>query len=181
MTFYFPDLLKSIDIPSERIRVQRVRFAPADTPPPAEVLTPLSEKDLAIQEGDRLTASRDAAGATAAYERALVISPNDPRALYGYAISSLMLAQGQRAFDLFTQIVSASSNPDPQARPDPDTLSWSHIYLGRLHDIAGERDEAVAEYQAALTVTGAPDAARAAGQKGVQEPYQPAARNSPPG
>jgi len=39
----------------------------------------------------------------------------------------------------------------------------------------------VAEYRSALAVQGAPDAARAAAQKGVTEAYQPAARNPPPG
>ncbi len=181
MTFYFPDLLKSIDFTAERLRVQSLRFSPADAPAP-EPAPVLSDKELAIQEGDRLTALRDAAGAAAAYQRALLIAPNDPRALYGSAVASLMLAQGERAFDLFTQIISAASAPDPQSRPDPQTLSWSHIYLGRLHDIAGERDQAVAEYQAALAVPGAPEAARAAAQKGVQEAYQPAeVRSSPPG
>jgi tetratricopeptide (TPR) repeat protein len=181
MSYYFPDLLQSIDVTSERLRVQNLRFAPADTPVVAEEPPAPSEKDLAIQEGDRLTASRDAAGAAAAYEKALAVAPNDPRALYGYAVASLMLAQGQRAFDLFTQVVAASGNREPETRPDPETLSWSHVYLGRMHDIVGERDEAVAEYQAALAVAGAPEGARAAAQKGVQEAYQPAVRNPPPG
>ena len=142
---------------------------------------PLSEKDQAIEEGDRLTASRDAAGALAAYERALGMAPNEPRALYGLAVASLMLGQGERAFDLFRQVVSAASGPDPAARPDAATLAWAHVYLGRLHDLAEEREEAVAEYRSALTVTGAPEAARAAAQKGVDQAYEPAVRSPSPG
>jgi tetratricopeptide (TPR) repeat protein len=182
MSFYFTDLLKSIDVTSERARLQNMRFPPADAPAPADVPAPvLSEKDRAIEEGDRLTASRDGAGAVAAYERALAIAPNDPRALYGYAMASLLLGQGEKAFDLFNQVVSAASGSDPEAKPDAGTLAWAHVYLGRLHDLASEREEALAEYRSALAVTGAPEEARAAAQKGVDQAYQPAARNPSPG
>jgi tetratricopeptide (TPR) repeat protein len=178
---YFPDLLKSIDSTSERVRLQAKRFPPADAPQPAPVEPQLSEKDRAIDEGDRLTASRDAAGAAAAYGRALAIAPMDPRALYGTAVVSLMQGQGEKAFDLFNQVISAAASSDAEVRPDAATLAWAHVYMGRLHDLASEREEAIAEYRSALTVSGAPEAARAAAQKGVDEAYQPAARNPSPG
>ena len=182
ISFYFTDLLKSIDAPAERSRVATIRFPPAETPAASAPAGPpvVSEKDRALDEGDRLTAARDAAGA-AAYERALAIAPNDPLALYGDAVASLLLGQGERAFDLFTQVASAQTAADPAARPDGVTLAWAHVYLGRLHDLAGERDQALAEYRSALAVAGAPDAARAAAQKGVDQAYQPAARNPSPG
>jgi len=179
MSFYFADLLKSIDVTSERARLQNMRFPPADEPPaPAPVM---SEKDRAIEEGDRLTASRDAQGAIAAYDRALAIAPSDPRALYGYAVASLLTGQGERAFELFQQVASAAFSADAAARPRAETLAWVHVYLGRLHDLADEREQALAEYRSALAVAGAPEAARSAAQKGLDQAYQPAARNPPPG
>ncbi len=55
---------------------------------------------------------------------------------------------------------------------DPRTLAWSHIYLGRIHDIQDERDQAVTEYRAALTVRdGQPDTKLAA-EKGLKQPYE---------
>jgi tetratricopeptide (TPR) repeat protein len=54
---------------------------------------------------------------------------------------------------------------------DPRMLAWSHIYLGRIHDIQDERDQALTEYQAALTVRdGQPDTRQAA-EKGLKQPY----------
>jgi hypothetical protein len=50
-------------------------------------------------------------------------------------------------------------------------LAWSHIYLGRIHDIQDERDEAVAEYRAALTVRDGQADTRQAAEKGIQQPY----------
>jgi hypothetical protein len=54
---------------------------------------------------------------------------------------------------------------------DPRTLAWSHIYLGRLHDIQDERDEAVNEYRAALTVRDGQADTRLAAEKGLKQPY----------
>jgi hypothetical protein len=44
-----------------------------------------------------------------------------------------------------------------------------------LHDFADERDQAISEYQAALAVNGAPEAARAAATRGASAPYAPPA------
>jgi tetratricopeptide (TPR) repeat protein len=182
MAYYFPDLLRSIDVFAERTRLQSVRFSPALEPgPPAAPAPPApSDLDRALADGDRLTAARDAPGAAAAYERALSIAPRDPRALYGFAVASVLLGEAERAFDLFTQVVSASS-AGPAERPDPVTLAWAHVYLGRMHDLAGEREEALVQYRSALSVVGAPEAAREAAQRGVEQAYQPAARNPSPG
>ena len=45
-----------------------------------------------------------------------------------------------------------------------------------MYDIEGRRDFAVAEYQAALAVGGAPESARAAAQRGVEAGYQTPSR-----
>jgi len=51
-------------------------------------------------------------------------------------------------------------------------LSWSHVYLGRIHDLEGDRDLAVNEYRAAMAVDGAPESAHAAAQSGVEAAYK---------
>jgi hypothetical protein len=69
----------------------------------------------------------------------------------------------------------------PPDRPDARVLSWSHVYLGRLYDVQGNRDQAVAEYRAALLVDGAPDEAKAAAQHGVDQSFAPPNRTNNPG
>ena len=50
-------------------------------------------------------------------------------------------------------------------------LAWSHIYLGRILDVEEQRDEAIAEYKAALTVRdGQPDTKEAA-EAGLKQPF----------
>src|ERR1700677_4532468 len=54
---------------------------------------------------------------------------------------------------------------------DPRMLAWSHIYLGRIYDIQDQRDEAVIEYRAALTVRDGQADTRLAAEKGLNQPY----------
>ena len=61
---------------------------------------------------------------------------------------------------------------------DPGLLAWSHVYLGRIFDVEDDRESAIREYQAALAVVGAPEAARVAAQRGVESAYQPPAQGS---
>jgi hypothetical protein len=50
-------------------------------------------------------------------------------------------------------------------------LAWAHIYLGRIFDVEDRRDQAVAEYKAALTARdGQPDT-KAAAETGLKTPF----------
>jgi len=129
-----------------------------------------------LAEGDHQIALKDAAVASATFEKILEKYPNEPRAVYGLAVAAIFSGEGQRAQELFEQIVSmpasaASAPPAPAATADPSILAWSHVYLGRIHDLEDERDEAVTEYRAALAITGSPENARAAAQRGLDSPY----------
>jgi hypothetical protein len=61
------------------------------------------------------------------------------------------------------------------AAPSPNILAWSHVYLGRIRDLQGDREPALKEYLAAIGVNGAPEAARIAARQGIDKPYRPAA------
>jgi tetratricopeptide (TPR) repeat protein len=55
---------------------------------------------------------------------------------------------------------------------DPRMLAWAHIYLGRILDVQEDREAAVSEYRAALTVRdGQPDT-KAAAEKGLKQPFE---------
>ena len=186
MSYYFPSLISGIDVAAEQKRAQGVKFAAADAAPArtehgqAEE-KPTSDLDRWITEGNLQIANRNAEAAAATFETAFAKYPNDPRVIYGLAISSVLSGQGDRAKDLFEQLVAArnatpagsGSAPPP---PDPIIIAWSHVYLGRIHDLEDERELAVNEYHAALAVDGAPEAARAAAQSGVDAAYQPRSR-----
>ena len=187
MGYYLPDLIKGIDVAAEQRRLSAVKFeqvAPAaETAPetaqaaqPAPSSNPL-DNDLA--EGQRQISARNGAAAAASFERVLAAHPDDERATYGLAVASALQGKPEQARELFTKVIAAAQNPlaGPEARPDASNLSWSHIYLGRMYDVEGKRDLAVLEYRAALAVTGAPESARTAAQRGIETGYQTPSRD----
>jgi tetratricopeptide (TPR) repeat protein len=190
MSLYFPDLLKGIDVEAERKRIQSVTFTP-EAATPAESSTakksaasqsasPEDELSRLLAEGDQEIATQNPTAAAATFEKILAQHPDEPRAFYGLAVASLLSHDAIRAQELFEKLVSpphttSTDSPGSPVTSDPSILAWSHVYLGRLHDFAEERDEAVSEYQAALAVNGAPEAARAAATRGASTPYAPPA------
>ncbi len=184
MTYYFPDLVAGIDVAAEKKRLENFAFAPAQTASAAKQETaadaPASELDRWLAEGDHQIALKNAPAAAATFEKVLAKYPNQPRAVYGLAVASVLAGDGDRAQELFEQLVSpaaSSAAGGAVSGPDAAILSWSHVYLGRLHDLEDERDEALGEYRAALAIEGAPESARVAAQRGVDSAYQPSARS----
>ncbi len=180
MTYYFSDLVDAIDVAAEQRRLQKVTFTPAGgAPTQGNNPSPQTQQealDQMLDQGDREIALQNAAAAESIFQKVLAQSPNQPHALYGLAIASVLGGKAVVAKDLFEKVVSLSSAKPGEgaaAAPDSSQLAWSHIYLGRIHDLEGERDMAVGEYQAALAVNGAPDSARTAAQHGVEVAYAP--------
>ena len=179
---------------AETQRLRGVKFADVETGdsasaaeivhggvPKSAASTDPVEEDLA--EGQRQISARNGAAAAASFERVLASHPNDLRATYGLAVASALLGQPDRARELFSKVIAVSANPPTGsgAQLDSANLSWSHIYLGRMYDVEGQRDLAVAEYRAALAVAGAPESARAAAQRGVESGYQTPSRDNQSG
>ena len=187
MSFYFLDLVHSIDVVAEQQRLQTVKFAPASDSIPARERaegigarrdnagnTP-SDLETELSAAERMIAERDAGAAALAFERILLKTPEQPRAIYGLAVASVLQGDAERAITLFNQVVAAAHSDQPQMRPEPSTLAWSHIYLGRLYDVHEDREQALQEYRAALAVENAAETARSAAQRGIDQAYRPAA------
>jgi hypothetical protein len=190
MGYYLPDLVKGIDVPSEQRRLRGVKFAtsaPAERTF-AENASPIASRapaksDPALEElaeGQRQISARNGAAAAASFEHVLAFHPDDLRATYGLAVASALMGKPDRARELFAKVIASTPNASSAAgaQPDPSNLSWSHIYLGRMYDVEGQRDLAVTEYRAALAVSGAPESARAAAQRGVDAGYQTPSRDA---
>jgi tetratricopeptide (TPR) repeat protein len=184
MSYYFPGLITGIDVEAEQKRLQSVKFASADAAPAPEhgqSEPAQSELEQWVTKGNRQIANKDTEAAAATFQTAFAKYPNDARVMYGLAIASVLSGEGDRAKDLFEQLVSARNSAAPGSggapmSADPSIMAWSHVYLGRIHDLEDERELAVNEYQEALAVPGAPEAARVAAQSGVETAYKPPAR-----
>ncbi len=195
MSYYFPDLIDGINLEAEQKRLQNFQFAalPEAEPrnaagggargglQPGQAATPQSELESALAQGDHEIALQDAVAAGKTFEKILAKYPDNARANFGLAVASLLNHDADRAQELFEKLVAAppaaaaegQAPAEASAAPDPSIVSWSHVYLGRLHDFAEERDQALLEYRAALAIDGAPEAARVAAQRGIDAPYNP--------
>ena len=188
MSFYFPSLAQGINVSAQEKRFAGFQFADASEKVSAGGVAGEAETttaDLQLQQellhGDRLIATEDGKSAEATFQGILEQHPNLPRALYGLAIASVLEGQGQKAEMLFQQVVHAPvSSPSSAMAPSPDILAWSHVYLGRMSDLRGKRQEAQDEYRAALAVSGAPEQARVAAQQGLNVPYSPPPKGAQP-
>jgi aminopeptidase N len=129
--------------------------------------TPGLQVRVAILKGQQLAAQGDLAGALTEYQKAL--DANAQSSLAQYRIGEVLF--NQRNYQ-------ASANAYRDAlRGDGDprwTEVWSHIQLGKIFDVTGQRDRAVNEYRQAVQTNdntqGALNEARLYLQKAYQRP-----------
>ena len=180
MKLYFPEMIRAIDANAEVKRVQALKFAPAESspknadataqeevarqrkPPPTTVPND-AEAIAALTEGERRIAEKNPRAAESSFQRVLAKYPDQPRAWYGLGLVALLDHDGARAKEVFGRLTAG----EHAATQDPLVLTWSHIYLARIYDDEGQREQAKTEYHAALDVSGGPEQARQAAQKGL--------------
>ena len=172
MQYYFPDIVRNLDVDAEKLRLQKVKFAtsaPAKAKEETKAAAPVeSPLDRELAEGDRQIALKNGPAAEKIFSGVLASHPESARAQYGLAIASILQGKGDQAQEQFEKVVAMTKTGAPV---DPAILAWSHVYLGRIHDMQDDRDLALAEYSAALAISNAPDAARAAAERGQTSPY----------
>ena len=178
MKFYFPDLVRSVDVATEQKRIAAIKFASGGPGSPSGTeLESVARRKLvapdtvpndadtiaALTEGERRIAEKNPRAAEASFQRVLMKYPDQPRAWYGLGVVAMMEQDGPRAREVFGRLTSG----EHAATQDPLVLAWSHVHLGTLYDIEGQPDRAKTEFEAALSVQGAPDKAKEAASKGL--------------
>jgi tetratricopeptide (TPR) repeat protein len=124
--------------------------------------SPREPRGLDLAEMKLMKGDTDGAGALA--QQSVTEKSGDPaRANFILARVAIMHRDVPGAQHNFEETIRLSK--------DPRMLAWSHIYLGRIYDIQDQRDEAVNEYRAALTVRDGQADTRLAAEKGLKQPY----------
>jgi len=120
---------------------------------------------VAVLRGQQLVAQGDLTGALVEYQKALDSNKNSSLAAYRIGEIFFMQRNYQSAANSFRD--SLRGDGDPRW-----TEVWSHIELGRIFDVTGQRDRAVNEYRLAVQTNdntqGAVNEARAL----MQKPYK---------
>jgi hypothetical protein len=124
--------------------------------------TPRELRGLDLAEMKLMKGDTD--GASALAQQSVTDKSGDPaRANFILARVAIMHRDVSGAQHDFEETIRLSK--------DPRMLAWSHIYLGRIYDIQDQRDQAVTEYRAALTVRDGQADTRLAAEKGLKQPY----------
>jgi tetratricopeptide (TPR) repeat protein len=168
MRFYYADMVKALDLKKEDARLASVEFAreapvrvvKAAPAPPPPALTGAAKT---LETAEQLYTARDLQKAREAFMQALKETEERPlqaQAWYGLARIAVLQKDPESAERLFQRTIELG--------PEPQVKAWTYVYLGRLSDAAGEREQASRHYREALAVAGASDAARRAAEQGVQ-------------
>ena len=127
--------------------------------------TPDLQVRVAILKGQQLVAQGDLAAALAEFQKAL--EANAQSSLANYRIGEVLFSQRN---------YQASANAYRDAlRGDGDpkwTEVWSHIQLGKIFDVTGQRDRAVNEYRQAVQTNDNTQGAVNEARLYLQKPYQ---------
>jgi tetratricopeptide (TPR) repeat protein len=175
MRIYFPDLVAAITLKKEQARLAHVQFA-SERPvrkirTVVEVEQPVQAPEAAggaktLEDAEAAYTARDLAKAKQSYLLVLEQAGEKPlhaKAYYGLARVAVLEKDPETGDRLFRKVL--------ELEPDAATKSWSLLYLARLADSQGDREEAQKQYRAALEVEGAPEAVRQAAEKGVQAAF----------
>jgi tetratricopeptide (TPR) repeat protein len=177
MRLYFPDLIAGIDLKHEEERLAHIEFATERTGKKLRTVTkeveapPLTGVDKTLDDAEKAYfpgqgLPRDLARARELFMDALKQSDKNPvhaKAYYGLARITVLERDPETADHLFRKALELD--------PDPETKSWTLLYLGRLADSQQLHDEAVEHYKAALAVEGAPESVRKAAEQGLKQAF----------
>jgi hypothetical protein len=177
MKYFFPDLVRSIDVAAETKRLSAVKFAQVESAQPgdeaasekiarlrkAAPTTVPNDADViaALTEGERQIAAKNPRAAEASFQKVLTRYPDQPRAWFGIGVVASLDQDAARAKQVFGRLTTG----EHAATQDPMVMAWSHVYLGRIYDSEGNPSVAKAEFESALAVEGAPEQAKQAAQR----------------
>jgi tetratricopeptide (TPR) repeat protein len=155
------EMVYGMDVPSQINHVKSITFNQQSS---SDVVhrSPRELRGLDLAELKLMKGDTDGAGVLA--QQSVADKSGDPaRADFILARVAIMHRDVPGAQHDFEETIRLSK--------DPRMLAWSHIYLGRIYDIQDQRDEAVTEYRAALTVRDGQADTRLAAEKGLKQPY----------
>jgi hypothetical protein len=155
------EMVYGMDVEQEQSRAKHIQFAETGS---SDVVSHAPRQLHGLDLAEMKLIKGDTAGAQQLAQQALAQKSGDP-AYADYILGQTALLSGNmdEAQTRFADAVRLSK--------DPRTLAWAHIYLGRIHDVEEDRDEAIAEYKAALTVRDGQADTKQAAEKGLKQPF----------
>lgn len=174
---YFQRMLLAIDLEVEKTRFEEKFFkielpdspviraeVPPGQPIPGEMRQILRNAQLAFNSG------RNDIAYEAFHLILLDFDETNGPALYGLALIASREGDSELAEDYFARTIQSST-------AETSMTVWSHIFLGRIYDIACKRDAALEQYGKALRTGDDTRGAQAAAQSGRESPFGDGCQN----
>ena len=120
---------------------------------------------VAIVRGEQAVQRRDYTAALEEYQKALDINRISSLTHYRVGEVFFQMRNYQSAANAFRQALNGDLEPNW-------TEVWSHIYLGKIFDVTGQRDRAINEYQQAVRTKDNAQGALDEANRYLQAPYQ---------
>ena len=127
--------------------------------------TPDLQVRIAILKGQQLVAQGDLTGALAEYQKAL--EANSSSSLANYRIAELLFTQRNYQASVNSYREALRGDGEPRW-----TEVWSHIQIGKIFDITGQRDRAVNEYRLAVQTNDNTQGAVNEARQWLQKPFK---------
>jgi aminopeptidase N len=127
--------------------------------------TPDLQVRIAILKGQQLVAQGDLTNALAEYQKALEANPQS--SLANYRIGELLFTQRNYQASVNSYRDALRGDGEPRW-----TEVWSHIALGKIFDMTGQRDRAVNEYRLAVQTNDNTQGAVNEARQWLQKPYK---------
>jgi hypothetical protein len=127
--------------------------------------TPDLEVRVAILRGQQLAAQGDTGGALAEYQKALKANPQSSLASYRIGELLYSMRNYQAAVNAYRDALNGDDDPRW-------TEVWSHIAVGKIFDLTGQRDRAIQEYRQALQTNDNTAGAMNEARHWIQAPYK---------
>jgi aminopeptidase N len=118
-----------------------------------------------IQRGQALVQQGDFAGALSEFNKALEVNKNS--SLAHYRVAEVFFAQKNYQASANAYRDSLNGDGDPRW-----TEVWSHIQLGKIFDLTGQRERATNEYRQALQTNDNTQGALEEARKYLQKPFE---------
>lgn len=120
---------------------------------------------VAIRKGEQFAEVSEFQEALKEYQKALEVNRNSSLAHYRVAEIYFLQNSYQAAANEFREVLNGNLEPRW-------TEVWSHIHLGKIFDITGQRERAVSEYNQAVRTKDNTQGALEEAAKYIREPYK---------
>ena len=166
--YHMAEIFESYPAKKEMARLEARTFPPPEpepeaSPPPPPPPPPDPAGDL-LREAQLSLQAQDYANAQRLFDRVLnEIDSEEERAFYGLGLVASAEGNRFRAAQFFQRSIKHGSRPS--------IIGWANVYLGRIYDLEGAREEALGFYRAALEASGGDTGIEGAARQGLSEPF----------